>query len=53
MYEDSEDGLRYQGHVSHNLAERIVEKVTAGTDAALAKLQATMAGLQKEKEDSR
>ena len=53
VYEDSEDGLRYHGLVSHNLAERKVEKVTAGTDAALMRLNATMAGLQKEKEENK
>ena len=53
VYKDGEDGLRYQGLVSHNLAERRVEEVTAGADAAVARLNATMAGLQKEKEDNR
>jgi len=53
VYEESEDGLKYQGLVSHNLAERKVEEVTAGADAAVLKLNATMAGIQKQKEENK
>ena len=45
--------MKYQGLVSHNLAERKVEEVTAGADAAVLKLNATMAGIQKQKEENK
>lgn len=50
---DKDESLVYAGLISHTFTETKTKEALAPTDAAMLKLQATMANLQKEKEDNK